>query len=159
MSLELCPAGPQHETFLYQLAYEHFFEELRADLWQPEMCEALIRIQIEGQRTSYAAAFPRAHHGIIMLHDRPVGRLLIDRGPQVDHIVDILLAKQYRAKGIGTVLLRAICTEADLMRKTVRLEVATTNRAVELYRRFGFRTIEDYQVRLLMERTPGAVTL
>jgi ribosomal protein S18 acetylase RimI-like enzyme len=47
--------------------------------------------------------------------------------------------------------------EAEMMRKNVRLYVSITNpRAADLYKRLGFRVIEDLQTDLLMERTPGA---
>jgi ribosomal protein S18 acetylase RimI-like enzyme len=154
MSLELRPAGLQDEPFLYQLAYERFCDELRVDLWPPAMREPLLKLQIEGQRSSYAAAFPCADHGIIMLYGRPVGRLLIDRGPDAHHIVDILLAKEHRAKGVGSAILRAICKEADLMRKPLRLSVGVSNRAAGLYRSLGFRPIQTVEDRWLMERPP-----
>jgi len=157
MSLEIRPAGPQDELLLFRLAHDRFFEELRADLWPEVFREPLLKMQVEGQRTAYAAAFPHADHGIIMLYGRPVGRLLIDRGPAVHHIVDILLAKEHRSKGVGTAILRALCTEADLLRKPVRLFVGTGNRATALYQRLGFQLIETIPDRWLMERPPVAV--
>jgi GNAT superfamily N-acetyltransferase len=159
MSLELRPAGPQDEAFLYQLAYDRFYEELRADLWPPEIQQSLLTLQVEGQRTSYAAAFPRADHGIIMLYGRPVGRLLLDRGPQAHHVVDILLAKDQRGKGVGGAILRALCKEADLMGKPIRLHVFRNSRAVGLYQRLGFRPLETVEDRFLMERPPHAASL
>jgi len=156
MSLELRPVVPGDESYLYRIAYERFFEELRADLWPPGTAEPLLKLQVEGQRTSYASAFPNADHGIIMLYGQPAGRLLMDRGPQVHHIVDILVAKEYRGKGVGTAILRAVCIEADLLHKAVRLYVGVNSRAAGLYQRLGFHVIDTIQDRWLLEHLPGA---
>jgi ribosomal protein S18 acetylase RimI-like enzyme len=156
MSLYLRPAMPQDELFLYQLAYETFYEQLHAELWDPNIRESVLKMQIDGQRGSYAAQFPNADHGIIMLDDRPVGRLIVDRGPEVHHLVDITILKRHRSAGIGTVLIRALGTEGDLMRKPIRLHVMVTNRAKALYQRMGFRLIEENPVTWLMERPPGS---
>jgi ribosomal protein S18 acetylase RimI-like enzyme len=144
------------ELFLYQLAYEVFFEQLHAELWNPAIREPLLKMQIEGQRGAYAAEFPHADHGIIVLDERPVGRMIVNRGPEIHHLVDITILKQHRGAGIGTVLIRALCSEGDLVRKPVRLHVMVTNRAKTLYQRLGFRLIEDNQVTWLMERAPGS---
>ncbi len=61
-----------------------------------------------------------------------------------------------RSQGIGTRLVLALCMEAEMMRKNVRLYVRVTNpRALALYKRLGFRVIEDLQTDILMERRPG----
>ena len=151
MPLALRPALPTDEVFLYQLMYENFFEKLAAWAWVPKVRDPLLKMQIDGQRASYAAEFPHADHGIILLEDRPIGRLIVNRGPEIHHLVDITILKQNRRAGIGTVLIRALCTEAEMMRKRVRLQVAVDNPARELYRRLGFQMIEDRQITWVME--------
>ena len=159
MSLSLRPALPQDEPFLYRLLYENFYEKLMAHTWDPHMRDTLLRIQVDGQRTTYAATFPHADHAIILFDDRPVGRMLLDRGPEIHTLVDIVIGSQHRGKGIGTVILRAVCTEAELMRKPLRLQVEVRNRAKDLYRRLGFRLIDDQLVTWVMERAPGATVI
>jgi len=155
MPLTLRPALPADEPFLYRLAYEHFYLKLLAHTWEPGMRDMLLKMQVEGQRATYATQFPRADHGIIVLDDRPIGRMLVDRGPEIHQLVDIVIGADQRGKGIGSIVLRALCTEAELMRKPLRLHVDVQNRARELYRRLGFRLIEDLQHAWVMERTPG----
>ncbi len=155
MPLSLRPALPKDEPFLYQLAYDNFYEQLAAWSWDPNIREPLLKMQVAGQRNAYAAEFPNADHGIILLDDRPVGRMIIDRGPELHYLVDITILKQHRSAGIGTVLIRAMCTEAELMRRQVRLQVMVTNRAKALYQRLGFRLIEDRTATWLMERAPA----
>ena len=159
MPLLLRPVLPKDETFLYQLAYENMFEQLAAWAWDPQYREPLLKMQIVGQNSAYAAEFPNANHGIILLDDKPVGRMILDRGPEIHYLVDITILKQYRGAGIGTRLIQALCTEAEMLRKRVRLQVMVTNRAKGLYERLGFRLIEDRQVAWLMERAPGSGSL
>lgn len=157
MSLYLRPVLPTDEAFIDQLVYDNLFEQLYAWAWDPKIREPLLKMQVRGQRASYSAAFPRADHGIIVLDDCPIGRLIVDRGPEIHYLVDIVLRNENRGKGIGTWLLRALSTEADLARKRLRLQVQQTNRAKELYLRLGFGIIEDRQIGILMERQPGAL--
>jgi ribosomal protein S18 acetylase RimI-like enzyme len=158
MGLMLRPATPADEPFLFQLVHDTMAEQLQASAWDPKIRESLLKMQIEGQRISYAAQFPAADYGIIVYDDAAIGRLILDRGPQFHTLVDITLLAKHRGSGIGTWLLRAICTEAELMRKPIRLHVQATNRAKNLYQRLGFRTIEDYQVGMVMERAPGTIS-
>lgn len=156
MSLYLRPATPQDDKFLYDLLYQNFYDRLCAWAWDPQIRDPLLKLQIEGQRTTYAAQYPRADHAIIVLYDRLVGRLILNRGEQEHILVDIVIHKESRGKGVGTWLLRAICMEADMARKPVRLHVHPDNRARFLYERLGFHLVEDRQVSLLMERPVGA---
>ena len=155
MGLALRPALPADELFLYQLVYDNLYEQLLADAWDPSVREPLLKMQMEGQRAGFAAHHPNAEHAIILYDDEPVGRLVFDRGPEMHWLVDIVIAHKYRGKGIGTWILRAICTEADMTRKPIRLHVNPLNPALRLYERLGFRLVDDQQAMRLMERTPA----
>ncbi len=159
MSLYLRPAVKEDDPFLYQLAYDDFYEKLCAFTWPPNMREPLLRLQVVGQRSSYAAEFPTADNGIIEYDNQRIGRLIVDRRPDCHILVDILIAREHRRKGIGTWLMRALCTEAEMMRKPLRLTVQATNPARELYKRLGFRIIEEHPIHWFMERVPGATVL
>lgn len=159
MPLSLRPALPQDEPFLYQLLYENFYENLAAWAWEPAMRTPLLNLQIQGQRSTYAALYPHADQGIIMLDEQAIGRLLVDRGPEIHTLVDITIRKQNRGAGIGTVLVRSLCMEAEMARKPLRLQVRVDNRARNLYQRLGFRLIEDLQITLVLERAPGDASI
>ena len=90
-----------------------------------------------------------------MYEDRAIGRLIIDRGADWDTLVDIVIVKEKRSAGIGTWLLRALCTEADWTNKPMRLQVQATNRAKNLYERLGFHKLQDFDPVILMERLPN----
>ena len=156
MSLSLRPVLPNDEQFLYNLAYQTLYEQLCAWAWTPAMREKLLGLQIRAKQSAYAAMHPRADDAIILVDDEPVGRMIIDRAGEHYQLVDISILAKHRGSGIGTRLILALCTEAELMRKNVRLSVSLTNpRAAALYKRLGFRVIEDLPMDQTMERAPG----
>lgn len=156
MPLTVRPAYPQDRQFLYDLIYQVTAEKLLASTWDPRIRHQLLDLQVRARDGSYAAAHPKADHGIVMLDDKPVGRLLVDRSGEFYDLVDIAILPKHRSSGIGTRVILGLCMEAGLSHKNVRLYVSTTNtRAMELYKRLGFRVIEDLQSDLLMERTPA----
>jgi ribosomal protein S18 acetylase RimI-like enzyme len=156
MPLFVRPTLPQDEQFVYQLAYQTMFEQLYAWTWDPRIRHQLLDMQVRAKHGAYANEFPNADYAIIMLDDEPVGRMIIDRAGEFYVLVDIAIVPKHRSAGIGTRLILALCMEAELMQKKVRLHVSVTNpRASDLYKRLGFRVIEDLQTGILMERAPG----
>jgi GNAT superfamily N-acetyltransferase len=155
MSLMIRLAVKEDEPFLRKLAYDHFYEILFAWAWPEATREHLLQLQIDGQNSSYRAQFPNAPNGIIMLDDRAIGRILLDRGADGHTLVDILIVKEKRNRGVGTWLLRALCTEADLLNKHMRLQVQVSNPAQRLYQRMGFHKIGGDEMTMAMERLPN----
>jgi GNAT superfamily N-acetyltransferase len=156
MPLYVRPALPQDDRFQYDLAYGVMHDQLHAHLWDPNIRHPLLDLQVRSKHSSYAVVHPHADYAIIMLDDQPVGRMIIDRSGEFYHLVDISIVPQQRSAGIGTRLVLALCMEAEMLHKSVRLYVSITNpRALALYKRLGFRVIEDQQTDILMERSPG----
>jgi ribosomal protein S18 acetylase RimI-like enzyme len=155
MPLTLRPVTAQDEQFVYDLVYQTIAETLFAETWDPSVRRPLLDLQVRAKHGSYAISHPHAEYAIVMLDDVSVGRLIIDRSGPCYDLVDIAIIPRHRGAGIGTRLILAICTEAAMMKKNVRLYVSAGNiRATALYRRLGFRVIEDQQTDLLMERAP-----
>ena len=158
MGLYLRPATAADEPFLFRLAHDEMAERLFAHLWDPKIREPLLKLQVDAQSGAHRAQFPNADHGVIVWDNDAVGRMIVDRSPACHHLVDITILAKYRSKGIGTWVLRALCTEAEIMSKPLRLHVRTDNRAKGLYERLGFRMIQGDEVTLLMERAPGTIS-
>lgn len=85
--------------------------------------------------------------------DRVVGYVVADtvpnHGSPLGHIKDIAVDPDHRGEGVGATLLqRALDVLEDEDSESVKLEVRATNdRAISLYRQFGFhhrRTIPNY---------------
>ncbi|HEY0801710.1 MAG TPA: GNAT family N-acetyltransferase [Steroidobacteraceae bacterium] len=97
--------------------------------------------QFHAQRDSYRRCFPGANHDIIEVDGVPAGRLYVDRASEAMSLVDITLLPEYRGRGIGTRLVKALITEAAHAGCALKLHVALSNPAQRLYQRLGFRTI------------------
>jgi len=159
MPLYVRPVQANDEQFIYRLVYQQFFQQLCAWLWDPSVRDHLLNIQIRGQEATYASVWPHADYAIIMLDDHPVGRLIVNRVGAHFRLVDITLDEKHRGAGIGTRIVLALCMEAEMQQKSVRLYVSVTNpRATALYNRLGFREIEKDEAGCVMERSPGAIS-
>jgi ribosomal protein S18 acetylase RimI-like enzyme len=69
--------------------------------------------------------------------------------------MDVALVTQWRGRGIGTTLMRALAEHADDQRMVLGLHVEPFNPALRLYRRWGFDTVETRGVYLFMQRQPS----
>ena len=69
-----------------------------------------------------------------------------------EHTPELTIAvlPEYRDRGIGTQLLTKLLLEAQNHYSSISLSVSANNPALELYRRFGFETIESHNQSLTM---------
>ena len=111
-------------------------------------------MQFAAQHRSYLAQFPAADFLIILWHQRPIGRLYIERRTEEIRGIDIALLAAYRQAGIGTAILQDLLAEAARAGKPFRLHVTKLNPARRLYERLGFTTLVDDGVYLFMEWSP-----
>lgn len=112
--------------------------------------EFFINSQFDAQRQAYRQAFPAADDQIIEIETAAAGRLCLDRSPEALHLVDISLLPEYRNRGIGSALLRALLAEAAERGASLSLNVAMANPAQHLYQRLGFRTVSSDGVYALL---------
>jgi ribosomal protein S18 acetylase RimI-like enzyme len=120
----------------------------------PAQLELLLRVQFSAQSQSYAAMFPQAAHEIICFGGEPVGHMITDNADEAMLLVDIALIPAYRGRGIGGALVRKLQAQCAVLRKPLRLHVARTNRAIQLYERLGFTATGETEVYRLMEWSP-----
>lgn len=147
-------ALPEDEPFLFELYASTRQEELAPVPWSPAQKEAFLRMQVQAQRSSYAAQFPDAEHQIILREGRPAGRLLVDRNGERLLVVDIALLPGDCGHGIGGALLADLLREAGEVGRRVELSVYSGNAAARLYERLGFKTIQEDGLYSRMEWRP-----
>lgn len=131
-------------------------EMARVDCWDDRQKTAFLEMQFNAQHRYYQENYTDTDFLIILLDNRPIGRLYIARWPEEIRIVDLALLPEYRNRGIGTRLLTDVLEEAAAAGKPVRIHVEGFNPALSLYRRLGFEQIGEHGVYLLMERPAGA---
>jgi ribosomal protein S18 acetylase RimI-like enzyme len=147
----LRPQGPEDEGFLYQLYASTRDGEMAVVPWDASQREAFLRMQFDLQTLHYRRYYPDADFQVVLSGGRPVGRLYVHRGEEEIRIVDIALLPECRGAGIGGGLIRDVQAEAGRTGKRLTIHVERTNPALRLYRRLGFRLIEDKGIYLFME--------
>lgn len=153
-AITLRPVCPQDRDFLYRVYASTRLEELAPLGWDEAQVAQFLEQQFTAQDSHYREHFPATEFQVILADGRPVGRLYLDRRAEEIRIVDIALLAEHRGAGIGGHLLGAILAEAGAAGLPVRIHVEKTNPALSLYRRLGFRELEDKGVYHLMEWRP-----
>ena len=135
VNIVLREASPDDEPFLLELYASTRREELAGLGWGEDQKRLFLRMQFLARERSFA----RGDHRIVLLNERPVGRLLVDRtGPSI-LLIDIAFLPEYRNAGIGTRLIEDLKQEATAGGKPIALHVLASSPAVRLYERLGFR--------------------
>ncbi len=145
------PASPADEAFLHRLYADRRGPELALLGWPEPARRDFLDMQFRAQQQGYGAAFPDAHHRIVLEGVAPVGRLLVDRRPGEHLVVDIVVLTRCRGQGIGTVLMRAVLAKAAATGVPVRLSASLADpRLVGWYERLGFHVVERGDVDVSM---------
>lgn len=133
-TLLLREATPEDESFLLELYASTRMDELEGLGWSDDQKQAFIKMQFLARERCY----PRVDNRIILLRDRPIGRIMVERGEAEILLRDIALLTEYRNAGIGSRLIQELMKEAASAGKPIRLHVVVSSAAVRLYERLGF---------------------
>ena len=139
------------EPFLFAVYANTRADELAQVDWSAEQKESFLRMQFEAQARYYTGNYPGAEFQVILLKDKPIGRLYVHRAQSGIRIMDIAILPEYRGRGIGSQLLNEILEEAQLNNLPVSIHVERMNPAMHLYERLGFYIIEERGIYFLME--------
>lgn len=149
------PIRPEDHEFLHRLYASTREEELATVVdWTAEQTAAFVRQQFEAQHHHYRKYYPEASFDLVLEDGVPVGRLYVARWTREIRLVDIALVPAARGRGLGTALVRDLLAEGERTGKAVSIHVERFNPALRLYRRFGFREIEEKGPYFLMEWRP-----
>jgi len=156
MEVFLRPAQADDREFLFKLYASTRLEELAAFGWNPSQQEAFLRMQFNAQQQWYATAYSKADEQIVMLGERSIGRMMVNRERGAAMLVDIALLPEHRGHGIGGGLLRDLIAQCSQEGLALRLQVLRNNPAARLYERLGFRQTGADDMYRQMEKLPGA---
>ncbi|SEC29062.1 Ribosomal protein S18 acetylase RimI [Rhizobiales bacterium GAS188] len=156
-SLSLRPEHDEDQAFRYRLFCDSRQPEFALLLAASDF-EQIMRFQYQAQTVSYRAEFPAARFDIIELSGEPIGRIVVDRPGGMLHIVDQAIVPQWRNRGIGTAVMRALMDEANAAGLPVQLEVSSANDpSLRLYQRLGFVPIETVALYMRLEWRPNTM--
>jgi len=150
------PIAPDDEPFLYNVFASTRADEMKLVPWNEAQKEAFLKQQFTAQRDYYLKHYPDAQYQIILLGERPVGRLYVHRIENEIRILDITLLPQYRGAGVGTPLIREIMSEAKRSGRAVSIYVDNFSPALGLFKRLGFSKIEESGISVLFKWNPSA---
>ena len=154
-TVTLRPIRPEDGPFLLRVYASTREPELATVEWDAAQKAAFVRMQFDAQHAYYQEHYAGAAFDVIVVDGQPAGRLYVAREDDEMRIIDIALLPDYCDRGIGTMLLRGLQSEAAAAGKPLRIHVERFNPALRLYERLGFNPIADRGVYLFMEWTGG----
>ena len=95
-------------------------EELDQVEWDTGQREAFLKWQFDLQRGEYEARFPNAEYYVILIDNRPAGRIWIGTDEKQIRLLDIALLPEFQNRGAGTALLRWLIGRAKSANKPLR---------------------------------------
>ena len=147
------PAVEADEQFLRNL-YASARPEVAG--WPDEPREAFLAHQFEAQRTGWGHTFPGSEHEVILVGDRPVGRVWVYWSDVECLIVDLTLLPEHRRQGIGTQVVEELLAGADRAGMLARAHVERTNApSFAFWARLGFQEIGGDALFIEIARQPS----
>jgi len=153
-NLSFRPVGSEDHDFLLLLFASAREIELENLNWDDAQRDTFLEMQFNAQQTHYHDHFPERRHHLILLDNQPIGMIDTACGPEEIRVLDIILCPESRNSGIGTSLLKNLLEESDRSLRPVRLYAEKFNPFLTLYKRLGFRIIDDTGVHYHLERNP-----
>ncbi len=151
LPVSLRPTVAEDEAFLLAVYSSTRADEIAQVPWSEAQRAAFLQMQFTAQQRHYQAHFPKATHDVILFDKQPAGRLYVDRRDDEIRILDIALLPDYRKRGIGFALIKALMNEAAEADKPLAIHVESFNASRQLFERLGFLPIEDDGLNLLYE--------
>lgn len=129
-------------------------EELATTDWGEEQKRLFVEQQFSAQDAYYREYYVGARFDLVKVDGEVAGRVYVDRDqgrfPGEIRLMEITVLPEHRGRGVGSYLLGDLMEEARQDGRMLTIHVERFNRALSLYRRLGFRQLEDKGVYLLL---------
>lgn len=143
MKIDLLPASNQDFDYcerLYFSGMENIIEELKLDIIH--------------QAATFRRQWDVAQIRIITLDDANVGWLQSIVHDDALFLAQLFVEGPFQKRGIGSAVMHRLIGEASGAQLAMALGVVKSNPAVSLYRRLGFRTVHEDDMKFYMRREP-----
>lgn len=105
------------------------------------------------QRELHNRRFVSQDLRIIQFREKDIGFLATSSTPDTLKVNQIFILPEYQSKGIGSACLTRIIDDANLVQKSVTLQVLKVNpRGVAFYQRLGFTIVGENPTHFQMEK-------
>ena len=145
---------PEDRSFLVELYKSSRGDDLRGLGWDEQRISEFLDMQYEAQQNFYDNDYRDATDELILLADKPIGRLMIESRPHEIRCIELALLPEYREHGLGTEIIQKLQEKARREKKPLRLQVIRFSRAVNLFDRLGFVRTSETGTHFQMEWTP-----
>ena len=145
---------PEDQSFLLELYKSSRGDDLRGLGWDEQRISEFLDMQYEAQQNFYESDYRDAADELILLEEKPIGRMMIESRPHEIRCVDLGLLPEYRERGLGTEIIQKLQEKARREKKPLRLQVIRFSRAVNLFDRLGFVRTSETGTHFQMEWTP-----
>lgn len=150
-NVSLRPIQTTDTPFLLKLYASTRASEMEQVDWSDEQKHQFISMQFNAQQSHYFEHYQKATFEVIEWNKTMIGRLYVEEWSTELRIIDISLLPEYCNHGIGTYFLKKIMNRANKITKGVSIHVEQNNPAMVLYKRLGFKKIDEHSVYDLME--------
>lgn len=151
----LRPVTDEDRPFLQEVFFTSLQRNLAAAGLTLEQQQAFVAHQFEAQDSSYRSQSPNANFDLILIDNKPAGRIYIDRRQDDIGLMEMTLLPCHQNQGIGTSLIKDLLEEAQELHQSVGLYVEHWNPdARRLYLRLGFQDEEDIGTHWKMRWNP-----
>jgi ribosomal protein S18 acetylase RimI-like enzyme len=106
------------------------------------------------QEEFFKSAWAKTKFEIILCDGVPAGYRDITTKEGKLHIVELVILPEYQGRGIGASIIKEVQDKAAREKTSVRLEALQMNRALNLYRRLGFKDYAKNETHSLLEWRP-----
>lgn len=154
-SIALRPVCDEDVDFLRDLYACTRDEELTRAGLDPAQCKAFTDMQFAAQSADYRRRYPNGNHDIILLGEKPIGRLYVGRSDAEIRILDVTILPDHRGAGLGSYLLGQLLDEARESSRRIQIYLDNDSPAVRLFERLGFVRIERQDLISLYEWRPS----
>lgn len=104
----------------------------------------------EFQRQRFADHFNPAKSNIVIARGRDVGQLSVIQKDDEIFLSGIFILPAYQGQGLGTTIINDVVAQAREKGLPVGLRVLRSNPARQLYKRLGFKIVEENDVHFIM---------
>lgn len=133
-------------VFMRALTRESLLEQ------HPEASGAYIDLQVRAREFDFDERWPTAVWEIIEESGTPVGRILLERRRGAIHVIEVVLLKGRRGKGIGSEVLATMIAQSDAAGHDLVLVVDEGAKALRFHRQLGFDEVQTSSGAMLLRR-------
>ena len=92
---------------------------------------------------------------IVVFNKNDIGLLKLKKNDELWEIIQIQILPEYQNMGLGSSILKQIISESEQQKADVKLSVLKSNPALNLYKRNGFKIINEEDISYTMRYSPG----